>query len=124
MDDLPHLAMSVNWRDWEKRVFLRAKGCCEYCGKDMMESSDMFYHFRNFDHIQPNGVNHDDNMAVACQACNNIKRHTVIIGNTRDERIAYAKKRIDEIRIRNDRRLAVDKDWFQKQLAAQGPTAQ
>ena len=119
MEDLPRLAMSINWHDWEKRVFLRAKGHCEYCNKNMMESSDTFYHFRNFDHIQPNGINDDDNMAVACRACNNMKRHTSIIGNTRDERIAYAKKLIQELRERNDRRLAVDRNWFQSQLAAQ-----
>jgi hypothetical protein len=113
MSDLPHLAMSKNWYAWEIEVFRRAKGNCEYCDKYLMASSDSFYYDRHFDHIRPDEGNGVENMAVACKTCNFIKRDQKFAGSSRVEIIANARAYIRSVRERNDRRLAVDKAWFE-----------
>ena len=54
------------------RVFERAKGCCEYCLSQERFSPDSFA----VEHIVPlskKGANALDNLALACQGCNNRK---------------------------------------------------
>ncbi|MFZ5880315.1 MAG: HNH endonuclease [Chloroflexota bacterium] len=54
------------------RVFERAKGCCEYCLAQEQYSPDSF----SVEHIIPlskQGANTLENLAFACQGCNNRK---------------------------------------------------
>ena len=54
------------------RVVERAKGCCEYCQSQERYSPDPF----SVEHIIPlsrGGVNDLENLAFACQGCNNRK---------------------------------------------------
>jgi 5-methylcytosine-specific restriction endonuclease McrA len=54
------------------RVFERAKGCCEYCQSQERYSPDSF----SVEHIVPlssGGASTLDNLAFACQGCNNRK---------------------------------------------------
>lgn len=54
------------------RVVERAKGCCEYCQSQEQYSPDPF----SVEHIIPlskGGANDMDNLAFACQGCNNRK---------------------------------------------------
>ncbi len=56
---------------WRK-VFERAKGCCEYCRSQDCYSPDAF----SIEHIIPKargGGNDFDNLALACQGCNGHK---------------------------------------------------
>ncbi|HLP91848.1 MAG TPA: HNH endonuclease signature motif containing protein [Nostocaceae cyanobacterium] len=53
-------------------VLKRAKGCCEYCRSQVMFSTQSF----SIDHIIPRnqgGKTTLDNLALACQGCNNHK---------------------------------------------------
>lgn len=53
-------------------VFRRAKGCCEYCRSQVDFSPDSF----SIEHIVPRalgGTDDLDNLALACQRCNNLK---------------------------------------------------
>jgi 5-methylcytosine-specific restriction endonuclease McrA len=54
------------------RIVERAKGCCEYCLSQERYSPDPF----SVEHIIPlskGGANELDNLAFACQGCNNRK---------------------------------------------------
>ncbi|MCX6054250.1 MAG: HNH endonuclease [Chloroflexi bacterium] len=58
--------------DQRTRVAERAKNCCEYCLSQEQYSSDSF----SVEHIVPlikGGKNTLDNLAFACQGCNNRK---------------------------------------------------
>jgi hypothetical protein len=117
-DLLPHLLMTTNWEPWELAVFHRAQGKCEYCGADMMASSDVFYRGRHFDHIQKGGGEGVENRALACIYCNMIKRgrKTLIPNGTREEIIAEIADWLRGMRVRNDERLAIDKAaWLKVQ---------
>ncbi|MCP4754655.1 MAG: HNH endonuclease [Proteobacteria bacterium] len=53
-------------------VFERAKGCCEYCGSQVLFAVEAF----SIDHVIPRvrgGETKPENLALACQGCNNHK---------------------------------------------------
>jgi 5-methylcytosine-specific restriction endonuclease McrA len=53
-------------------VAQRANGCCEYCRSQAQFSPDPF----SIEHIMPRsqgGNDNSDNLALACQGCNNRK---------------------------------------------------
>ncbi len=55
-----------------RSVTERAKGCCEYCRSQEMFSTQVF----SIEHILPisqSGTTTFDNLALACQGCNNHK---------------------------------------------------
>lgn len=59
-------------RSLKQSVRLRAKGCCEYCMSQEKFATQSF----SIDHIIPvskNGKTRLDNLALACQGCNNFK---------------------------------------------------
>ena len=80
------------------RVTERAKGCCEYCHSQERYSPDSF----SIEHIVPlskGGKNTLDNLAFACQGCNNrkytsteafdpISQRTVLLFNPRQHQWA------------------------------------
>ncbi len=56
----------------KEAVARRAGGCCEYCGSQARFSPDPF----SIEHIMPRskgGTDEDENLALACQGCNNRK---------------------------------------------------
>ncbi|WP_322744466.1 MULTISPECIES: HNH endonuclease signature motif containing protein [unclassified Coleofasciculus] len=56
----------------KEAIARRAGGCCEYCRSQARFSPDPF----SIEHIIPrskNGTDEDDNLALACQGCNNRK---------------------------------------------------
>jgi 5-methylcytosine-specific restriction endonuclease McrA len=60
----------------KRAVFRRAKGRCEYCRSQVAFSPDTF----SIEHIIPRalgGTDDLDNLALACQRCNNLK-HTFV----------------------------------------------
>ena len=66
---MPEVRISSTQR---ARVVERAKGCCEYCHSQEQYSPDSF----SVEHIIPiskGGVSDFDNLAFACQGCNNRK---------------------------------------------------
>ncbi len=56
----------------KKKVIAKAKGCCEYCLSQEVFSPQPF----SIEHIVPvngGGGNEEENLAFACQGCNNYK---------------------------------------------------
>ena len=63
---------------WPKDIValgIRAKFCCEYFGKYLLENVDIYDSWQK-DHIIPDGNNDPSNLAIACKTCNFVKRHT------------------------------------------------
>ena len=96
------------------RIWRRAGYRCEYCGKDMRSHSDLFYRYSHLDHINPKRVDRDhfDNLALACAACNYIKRATFNWDPhlPREQMIIAVKGYIDEKRKDKEVRLAKDRE--------------
>jgi 5-methylcytosine-specific restriction endonuclease McrA len=69
----------------KEAIARRAGGCCEYCRSQARFSPDPF----SIEHIIPRskgGTDEDDNLALACQGCNNrkythIEAHDPVSGN-------------------------------------------
>ena len=104
-----------DWSPDTLDVWLRAKGFCEYCGKDLQRLSDDFYHGYNIDHVLPvshGGHSGVDNYALSCRACNLIKRDYVSQSSqtnmSREERIQGAREHIQSKRDENERRMKAD----------------
>lgn len=73
-------------------VFVRAKGCCEYCGEQLMHDR-IKWDSVQFDHIIPKskgGTNDHENLALSCKVCNNAKMTYVPTGDCRTELIESA----------------------------------
>jgi 5-methylcytosine-specific restriction endonuclease McrA len=104
-----------DWSPDTLKVWLRAKGFCEYCGKDLQRTSDDFYHGYNVDHVFPaslHGASDPDNYALACRACNLIKRNVDFTNGesdvSRETLIQRAQEYIRAERERNDGRMKTD----------------
>jgi len=72
---------------------------CVYCGMDYLASFDTF-HSIEIDHIIPGGENTDENRVVSCRNCNWIKGTRKPNGNNREERIADARRHVQQERLR------------------------
>jgi 5-methylcytosine-specific restriction endonuclease McrA len=73
-------------------IYARAKGYCEYCGRDTLSSIDAMY-LTAFDHIVPlskGGKSDSHNAAFACKSCHYYKGVYVPRGETREAQIADA----------------------------------
>ena len=55
------------------RVLERAKGCCEYCQSQEQYSPDSCFSIEHIIPLSKGGTNTLDNLAFACQVCNNRK---------------------------------------------------
>lgn len=70
--------LAKGWSRETLAIWIRAKGCCEYCGKDLQAHADDYLFGFNIDHViaaSIGGPDHLDNYALACRACNLIKRN-------------------------------------------------
>ena len=94
-------------------VWVRAKCRCEYCGKSLVESPDEYFLGSHVDHIIPDAGDNLDNLALACKACNLIKRRRRFseddtVANATGQRskvIEKASQYIAQIKERNQGRL-------------------
>ena len=67
----------------KQAVAARAGYCCEYCRSQLRFSPDPF----SIEHIVPRvagGADEDDNLALACQGCNNRKYTSVDASDGRE----------------------------------------
>ena len=62
-----------SWDDTRKLVYERANGCCEYCLTCEINTGQTM----QVDHIDPDGSDESDNLALACWNCNNHKRSAI-----------------------------------------------
>ena len=106
-------------------VWRRAFYKCEYCGKNLTESSDEYYYGSHIDHIVPDAGDEPVNLALACHACNYIKRDRRFL-NVAEEGlpispteiraliISRAAAYIASIRETNEKRMAADLQLLDK----------
>jgi len=87
--------MSMSAR--ERALYVRDRCTCVYCDLSGIDNFDIWMN-HSIDHIDPQGGESDENKAVACRECNCLKRNDKPNGNTRDERIADARKLVQSRR--------------------------
>lgn len=99
------LVSEFAWSDEAVRMSVRANFCCEYCGRDMLQSIYVFDSWQ-VDHIVPvskGGSADFDNLASACKTCNFIKRNWEPPGHEaipfdRESRLNLARELINQRR--------------------------
>lgn len=119
--------LNNGWSDSTLDVWLRAKGRCEYCGKNLQAHSDDYFYGYNIDHVVSaslEGASEFNNYALACRSCNLIKRNVDFRspGETpsRSELIKRASDYIHRKRKRNEERLLEHMPYL-KALGLFGP---
>ena len=83
--------------EWNAKRGLETNCHCEYCDRDLLASFNDYDSWQ-IDHIIPssqNGKHVYENMAVCCKTCNFLKLDYIPNGNTREERVADAKRYLD-----------------------------
>lgn len=111
-----HIIRELVAQTWDPstiEVWVRAKFRCEYCNKALSESSDEYFYGAHVDHVVPGAGNALTNLALACRACNFIKRKQTFAASEfppttaegRTEIIKKASEYITGIRARNTERL-------------------
>ncbi len=115
---LERLRKELQFPEDQIEIAIRANFCCEYCGKYLLESVDIYDSWQ-LDHIVPNGNDASENIALACKTCNFAKRNSgegeLEKCNTRSEKIELAKNIILERRSRKEANLNKVRS-FAKQL--------
>jgi 5-methylcytosine-specific restriction endonuclease McrA len=108
-------------RDWSVQtltIWRRAGYKCEYCGKNMLQHPDIYYFDSHIDHINParEDRNHIDNLALACRACNVIKRRRFPCDPNlpRDQIIIAIAAFLSEVRLKNWERLKRDRELIDR----------
>ncbi len=66
------------WSDHSLPIWLRDKGVCQYCGRNLRESYDVCYHMSNIDHLLPQKEygwleKAYSNQVLSCKPCNTLK---------------------------------------------------
>lgn len=78
MDELlGEMTSKYRWSIETFELTARAKFRCEYCGRDILETFDL-YRFSQTDHLLPRSrypqlLKEETNLVVACHSCNNLK---------------------------------------------------
>lgn len=93
--------------DWDARQGLLQDFRCVYCDRDLLASYDN-YNSWACDHIIPlsrDGDGAEENVVICCRTCNFLKRSYVPNGATRAERIADARRYVQEARLRHEARI-------------------
>jgi hypothetical protein len=62
------------WSKQTLEVWRNAGFHCEYCGTCLLTTSDVYFRGGHLDHIVPHGGDNVQNLALACAACNFLKR--------------------------------------------------
>lgn len=95
------LQIKHNWGPWNADGGIQSDFCCEYCDKNLLASVDDYEGWQ-MDHIEPQskkGLHGFENIAIACRTCNFIKGSIQPDGSNRAERVASARKYIQERRL-------------------------
>jgi len=121
--DIKKIQKTLNFPEDQIIVAVRALFCCEYCGKNLLQSVDSYDSWQ-IDHIVPDGSRDPENLALSCKTCNFAKRHTTIseLSNysSRNEKIEQArqivwerrtKKEINLMKVREFARLLLKLDY-------------
>jgi len=85
----------VSKSEWP--VYVRDKCTCRYCGLCGLDDFDIWMNL-SIDHIVPSAGDSAENTAIGCCHCNSIKNKYKPNGNTREERIADARKYVEKQR--------------------------
>ena len=111
VEDLAKRLSPLGWSLEAVQLGVRANFCCEYCGCDLLATIESYDSWQR-DHVvaaSRNGVDHIDNLAVACKFCNFLKRHTqttdVFEVANRQQAIDATRKLINERRVIKQQRL-------------------
>jgi len=86
--------------EWNAKRGLESGFRCEYCNRDLLASFNDYDSWQ-IDHVIPSskgGIHEYDNMAVSCKTCNFLKRDYLPTGETRNERLADARRHVQELR--------------------------
>jgi 5-methylcytosine-specific restriction endonuclease McrA len=78
VEELAAQLAPLGWSLEAVQLGVRANFCCEYCGADLLATVESYDSWQR-DHIVATakaGVDHLDNLALACKFCNFLKRHT------------------------------------------------
>ncbi|WP_278620265.1 HNH endonuclease [Ectopseudomonas oleovorans] len=104
--------------EWNAKRGLQTGGRCEYCDRDLLASFNDYDSWQ-IDHVMPSskGGKHEyENMAVCCKTCNFLKRDYLPSGETRDERVADARRHVQALRVVREAELARVRALVQGQL--------
>lgn len=105
VEDLQRL---FRFGDWNAKRGLESGFRCEYCNRDLLASFNDYDSWQ-IDHVMPSskgGIHEYDNMAVSCKTCNFLKRDYLPTGETRNERLADARRHIQELRVMREAELS------------------
>lgn len=94
--------------EWNAKRGLESGFRCEYCNRDLLASFNDYDSWQ-IDHVIPlskGGIHEYDNMAVSCKTCNFLKRDYLPTGETRNERLADARRHVQELRVMREAELS------------------
>jgi 5-methylcytosine-specific restriction endonuclease McrA len=91
------LRSTLGWGPLNANAAVQARFRCEYCD-DFLLASVVSYYSWEIDHITPGAGDIAENCALACRTCNHLKHAYRPLGNTRAERIADARRVVQERR--------------------------
>jgi 5-methylcytosine-specific restriction endonuclease McrA len=86
--------------EWNARQGIKQEFRCAYCDVDFLACFNT-YNSWTWDHIIPRSQDGEDtfeNIVICCRTCNFLKRDYLPSGATRDERIADARRNVQQLR--------------------------
>lgn len=104
--------------EWNAKRGLESGFRCEYCNRDLIASFNDYDSWQ-IDHVIPSskgGIHEYENMAVSCKTCNFLKRDYLPTGETRNERIADARRHVQELRVVRETELSEISELVRGQL--------
>jgi 5-methylcytosine-specific restriction endonuclease McrA len=119
-DAIERLKSEVQFSPHYAAAFVRARGRCEYCGRDLL--MDRFgYAVAELDHILPSSkhavADMDKNLALACRTCNGVKGNWSPLEGASDEEAMKSLAQDRQVLIASSRKYIADKmnrydgDW-------------
>jgi 5-methylcytosine-specific restriction endonuclease McrA len=81
IEELAARLKPLGWSLDAVQLGVRANFCCEYCGADLLATIESYDSWQR-DHIVATareGLDHLDNLALACKLCNFLKRHSDVV---------------------------------------------
>ena len=93
---------------WPTRDGLTLQFRCPYCDADFLACYDSFYAW-HCDHIIPlsrGGDGSEDNVISCCRTCNALKHKYVPLGGSRAERVADARRYVQQQREKHEARIS------------------
>ena len=112
MNNLPEDQLTLlveqlrNYRigEWNARQGMKQDFRCAYCDTDFLACFNN-YNSWVWDHIIPRSLDGEDtfeNIVICCRPCNFLKHAYLPSGSTRDERIADARRYVQQLRVQNE----------------------